>query len=117
MNDTPVTGTDFYPTILAACGLPARPEQHLDGVSLLPLLKGKTIAERPLFWHYPHYSNQGGEPVSMILEGDWTCTSERSCPSRQTMPLRHWSRIKVTPVTSQKSCAPISTTSIPLMFL
>lgn len=69
--DTPVTGTDFYPTILEACGLPLRPEQHVDGVSLLPLLKGETIPDRPLFWHYPHYSNQGGEPASIILEDGW----------------------------------------------
>ena len=70
-NDTPVTGTDFYPTILAACGLEPRPDQHIDGVSLLHLLKGGSIPARPLFWHYPHYSNQGGEPVSMIMDGDW----------------------------------------------
>lgn len=69
--DTPVTGTDFYPTILEACGLPLRPEQHVDGVSLVPLLKGESIPDRPLFWHYPHYSNQGGEPVSSILEDGW----------------------------------------------
>ena len=71
VNATPVTGTDFYPTILEACGLPKRPEQHIDGVSLLPLLKGSGIAARPLFWHYPHYSNQGGEPVSIMIDGDW----------------------------------------------
>lgn len=71
VRDTPVTGTDFYPTILEACGLPLMPEQHLDGVSLMPILKGRDIAERPLFWHYPHYSNQGGEPVSIMLDGDW----------------------------------------------
>ncbi len=27
--------------------------------------------ERPLHWHYPHYGNQGGEPSSIIREGDW----------------------------------------------
>ena len=70
-NGTPVTGTDFYPTILEACGLPLQPSQHKDGVSLLPLLQGKSIQHRPLFWHYPHYSNQGGEPSSIIIDGDW----------------------------------------------
>ena len=43
----------------------------MDGVSLVPLLKGKAINERPLYWHYPHYGNQGGEPSSIIMEGDW----------------------------------------------
>jgi arylsulfatase A-like enzyme len=69
--DTPVIHTDFYPTILQLVGLPLRPKQHVDGVSLLPLLRGGKIEPRPLFWHYPHYGNQGGEPSSIIHEGDW----------------------------------------------
>ncbi len=69
--NTPVIGTDFYPTILELCGADLKPEEHNDGVSLVPLLNGETIAERPLIWHYPHYGNQGGEPSSIIREGDW----------------------------------------------
>ena len=69
--DVPVTGTDFYPTLLEMAGLPARPAQHLDGVSLVPLLRGGTIPTRPLLWHYPHYGNQGGEPSAIIRDGDW----------------------------------------------
>ena len=70
-NDTPVIGTDLYPTLLDLCGLPPRPEQTLDGISLRPLLYGQSIAERPLIWHYPHYGNQGGEPASIIRQGNW----------------------------------------------
>ncbi len=70
--DVPVTGADFYPTLLELTGQKARPKQHVDGVSLGPLLKGKQqIASRPLFWHYPHYGNQGGEPSAIIRNGDW----------------------------------------------
>lgn len=69
--DIPVTGTDFYPTILQLAGLPLRPDEHKDGVSLLPLLNGGKIAERALIWHYPHYGNQGGDPSSIIRRGDW----------------------------------------------
>ena len=44
----------------------------LDGVTLAPLLKGTGApAARPLFWHYPHYSNQGGKPGGAIREGDF----------------------------------------------
>jgi len=68
---TPVSGTDFYPTLLELAGLELRPDQHMDGLSLLPLLKGKSIPERNLIWHYPHYGNQGGEPSSIIRKGDW----------------------------------------------
>jgi len=70
-NNTPVTGTDFYPTILELAGVGLKPEEHSDGVSLVPLLKEETISERALIWHYPHYGNQGGEPSSIIRLGDW----------------------------------------------
>ena len=69
--DYPVTGTDFYPTILDLANIDLLPEQHVDGLSLKPLLQGKKIADRPLFWHYPHYGNQGGDPSSIIREGQW----------------------------------------------
>ena len=69
--DVPVIGTDFYPTLLEMAGLDARPEQHVDGVSLVPLLTGKEIENRALFWHYPHYGNQGGEPSTIITHGKW----------------------------------------------
>ena len=48
-----------------------KPGEHIDGVSLVPLLKGENLAERPLIWHYPHYGNQGGEPSSIIRQGNW----------------------------------------------
>lgn len=69
--DVPVIGTDFYPTILELADLPLNPAQHQDGVSLVPLMKGGSIATRDLFWHYPHYGNQGGEPSSIIRSGNW----------------------------------------------
>ena len=70
-TDVPATGTDFYPTILELAGLPLQPQQHVDGVSLVPVLEGGKLAERDLFWHYPHYGNQGGEPSSIIRASDW----------------------------------------------
>jgi len=70
-SDTPVSGVDWYPTILELCGVPLPKKHAIDGVSLVPLLKGKSISGRPLFWHYPHYGNQGGEPSSIIMEGEW----------------------------------------------
>lgn len=72
--DTPVTSTDFFPTLLEMAGLDPRPEWHMDGHSLCGLLRGDggaALAERPLFWHYPHYGNQGGSPSAAIRVGDW----------------------------------------------
>ena len=71
VSNVPVVGMDFYPTILDLAGLPLRPEQHVDGVSLKPILEGGAIADRDLFWHYPHYGNQGGEPSSIIRSKNW----------------------------------------------
>ncbi|MGQ1784883.1 sulfatase [Saccharicrinis sp. GN24d3] len=68
---SPVSAVDLYPTILDLAKVNLRPEEHSDGVSLLPLLKGETIPDRPLIWHYPHYGNQGGDPVSIIRLGHW----------------------------------------------
>ncbi len=70
--DLPITSPDLYPTFLEAAGLPLRPEQHSDGVSLLPALHGETELSRDaLFWHYPHYGNQGGTPGCSIRKGDY----------------------------------------------
>ena len=70
-NNVPVSGTDLFPTLLDLSGIPLKPQNHLDGVSLKPLLLGQNIEERPLYWHYPHYGNQGGEPSSIIRKGNW----------------------------------------------
>lgn len=66
---TPVVSTDFMPTVLEACGI--RGTEQLDGVSLVPLLKGGAIDREALHWHYPHYSNQGGKPSGAIRAGNW----------------------------------------------
>ena len=67
----PATGADFYPTILDLAGLELKPEQHVDGLSLKAAMQGKEMPKRDLFWHYPHYGNQGGEPSSIIRSSQW----------------------------------------------
>jgi hypothetical protein len=51
--------------------LPPRPKDHVDGIDLTPALHGKAVPDRPLFWHYPHYGNQGGSPFSAVRSGSW----------------------------------------------
>lgn len=72
VSQTPVISNDLYPTLLDLAGLPPDPQQHADGVSLAGLLHGTSTPDRDaLFWHYPHYSNQGETPACSIRVGDW----------------------------------------------
>ena len=68
ISATPVISMDVYSTIAAAAGIPPEDVPGNDGVSLLSLLTGgKPLEKRDLFWHYPHYHNQGATPYSAIL--------------------------------------------------
>jgi arylsulfatase A-like enzyme len=66
---TPVHVTDWTPTLLDVCGVKAA--GLFDGVSLAVLLRGDKLAARTLYWHFPHYSNQGGRPGGAVREDDW----------------------------------------------
>ncbi len=67
--DTPVMGADLFPTLLELAGI--ENPIKVDGKSLVPLLKGESFNKRPIFWHYPHYGNQGGDPSAAIRLGNW----------------------------------------------
>ena len=72
--EEPVVSTDLYPTILQLAGLPLRPEQHVDGVGLKPLLTGKaeSLGREAIYFHYPHYHhiNTMG-PAGAVRMGDY----------------------------------------------
>lgn len=68
----PISSVDFYPTFLEVSDTKKPEQQVLDGVSMMPLLKKSGQLDRDaIFWHYPHYSNQGGLPAGAIREGDF----------------------------------------------
>ena len=67
---TPVRSEDIVPTVLELNGTPAA--GPFDGVSLAKLLTMQApITKRTHFWHYPHYSGQGGRPSGAVRDGDW----------------------------------------------
>ena len=69
VSAVPVVSHDLYPTLLTACGV--KVPGKVEGVDLTPLLEGKEPAKRDaLFWHFPHYSNQGGKPGGAVREGN-----------------------------------------------
>ncbi len=65
----PVSSIDFFPTIMEIADIGT--DYPVDGTSLVPVLKGGSISRDALYWHYPHYSNQGGIPSGAIRMGDW----------------------------------------------
>lgn len=70
--ETPVVLTDLVPTLLEAAGVDiGKQVGPLDGVSLMPILRGKQIDNRDLYWHFPHYTNQGSRPAGAIRSGTW----------------------------------------------
>jgi len=78
--DVPVIAIDFYPTMLEMAGAPKPGSQILDGLSLVPLLKGATALNRKaIFWHFPAYleANYGfpgtwrTTPAGAVRAGDW----------------------------------------------
>lgn len=68
----PVTSVDFYPTILEMAGIEDEMKHLCDGESIVSLLK-KTggLNRNAVYWHYPHYSNQGGRPGGAVRCGDY----------------------------------------------
>ncbi|SFU13146.1 Arylsulfatase A [Algoriphagus locisalis] len=69
--DVPASGIDFYPTLLELANENMPQGVNIEGMSLAPAMHGKKIASRQLYWHYPHYGNQGGDPSSIVREGNW----------------------------------------------
>ena len=72
-SEIPILSTDFYPTIMEITNSRPLPDQYLDGKSFLKYAKNKEIIadERPIYFHYPHYGNQGGSPGSAIIQNNW----------------------------------------------
>ncbi len=79
----PIIGVDLYPTFCEITGAKLPKKQPVDGVSITPLLKGDSIDDRSLFWHFPAYlqsysrTNEQRDrlfrsrPVGVIRSGDW----------------------------------------------
>ncbi|MBI1372349.1 MAG: sulfatase-like hydrolase/transferase [Phycisphaera sp.] len=84
--DTPVTSVDFLPTFAALTGAKLPTTQPVDGTDISPLMRGQTLPERSIFWHYPLYLQgkgltiniPGGKtyswrgfPSTAMRHGDW----------------------------------------------
>ena len=72
VSTTPVHVIDWLPTLFDAAGTTAPHDTTIDGTSLVPLFKGKTIPPRPLYWHMPLYDLRwAATPCTVLRQGDW----------------------------------------------
>lgn len=70
VSDQVISGVDIYPTFLELAGISTN-QQNLDGISITKVWEGQKLQDRPIFWHYPHYSNQGASsPFSIVRLGN-----------------------------------------------
>jgi hypothetical protein len=70
VNSSVIATQDLLPTVLKVCGVSL--PQSCDGVPFVDALKGETVRrDQSLYWHYPHYSNQGGKPGGAVRSHDW----------------------------------------------
>lgn len=71
--DDPIISMDYYPTLTDLAGITTKKikSQTIDGKSLLPLMQGKATEREAVYWHYPHYHQEGGVPYSSVRMGDW----------------------------------------------
>jgi arylsulfatase A-like enzyme len=82
-NETPIVNMDFFPTFMEIAGVQL-PKKVLDGMNLVPLLRGGELDSRPLMFHFPIYLQAYNQkldhgrdslfrtrPGSIIINGDW----------------------------------------------
>ncbi|MDA7916433.1 DUF5722 domain-containing protein [Verrucomicrobia bacterium] len=86
-----ISSIDLFPTFLAATHQQPAPEQIVDGINLLPLLKGDTKGdlERSIFCHFPHSPPATGTiGATSVRQGPWKLTRHYADGSKQTDRLR-----------------------------
>ena len=72
VSNEAVTSMDFFPSILDLAGIAPQPQNHVDGKSLVKVLKENSSLNRDhLVWHYPHYHGSTWKPGAAIRSGNW----------------------------------------------
>jgi uncharacterized sulfatase len=69
-SSVPATTADLLPTLCAVAGA-SLPDQPIDGLSLLPLLRQPSarLAREAIYFHYPHYHHS--RPAGALRMGPW----------------------------------------------
>jgi arylsulfatase A-like enzyme len=64
-----ICSIDLLPTVASIVG--SKFKHKVDGIDLTPAFKGQKLNREALYWHYPHYSNQGGIPGGAVRIADY----------------------------------------------
>jgi arylsulfatase A-like enzyme len=83
ISDVIVTSPDYFPTVLEITGVRRPAGVQFDGASFVAALRGEGYSRGPVFWHYPHYGNQGGFPGGAMRDGDWKLIEHYEDGSRE----------------------------------
>ncbi len=79
---------DLFATILEAAGGPRPGDPKTDGVSLFPAFAGQALPERAIYWHFPHYSNQGDRPGGAVRRGNYKLIEDYETGRRELYDLQ-----------------------------
>lgn len=72
VNRSVISTVDHYPSILEMTGLPLRPDDHKDGVSYVPALKGLEYDRGPTICDFTHFVPATmNVPNTWVRSGDW----------------------------------------------
>ncbi len=76
VSDIPLIGSDVFSTALEIAGVPLPADRTIDGISMIPALKGKPVERKiPMFWR-THVSKPD-ERVAMRI-GDWKIVGDET---------------------------------------
>jgi arylsulfatase A len=90
-TDQIACSVDLLPTLAELCGV--KLPTAVDGASLAPVLLGKGEVKREaIYWHYPHYANQGGRPGGAVRAGDWKMIEFYETGRRELFDLKNDAR-------------------------
>ena len=88
VSAVPVTSVDYFPTLANSAGVQLADDRVIDGVDLMPVLKGgDSLGRDAIFWHFPHYRGNV-IPYSIVRQGDWKLLKRYEGPSYELYDLK-----------------------------
>jgi arylsulfatase A len=87
VSSEPVNGTDVLPTLCDIAGADVPQDRPIDGVSILPMLRGRTLKRTvPLYWRYDRAISR---PFTVaVRQGDWKILADTALTKFQLYNLK-----------------------------